>query len=144
MADKDTNIREKSLPQCTRIVVAVYWPGEGYGGGTTCKTMEDARGEVGNLLHRGYGKSGKNPIHIVTKITNKIEIELIDEPKKNPEPKNHHGSTKGWSHFNPDTGMEWSKNHPVESGECTDAADITKMTLGEFRRRYPKDASDAG
>jgi hypothetical protein len=44
--------------------------------------------------------------------------------------------TVGWAHLNPDTGIEWSRNHPVESGECEDAEDIERMTLGQFRQRF--------
>lgn len=39
----------------------------------------------------------------------------------------------GWLFLNPDTGTEWSENHPVESGECDDATDITPATLEVMR-----------
>ena len=45
----------------------------------------------------------------------------------------------GFAYFNEDTGMEWSRNHPVESGEVPDATEIEAMTLGEFRHRWPAD-----
>ena len=45
----------------------------------------------------------------------------------------------GYAFLNEDTGMEWSRDHPVESGECPDAKQIEPMTLAEFRRRFPVD-----
>ena len=42
----------------------------------------------------------------------------------------------GWVHLNPDTGMEWARNHPMESGECDDAEMVEQMTYGEFMRRF--------
>ena len=35
----------------------------------------------------------------------------------------------GWLFLNPDTGTEWSSNHPVQSGEVDDAEDIRPATL---------------
>jgi len=45
-------------------------------------------------------------------------------------------TASGWAYFNPDTGMEWSENHPVNSGECDDAEHIERMTYGAFIRAY--------
>ena len=49
----------------------------------------------------------------------------------------------GYAYFNPDTGMEWRPQHPVQSGECDDAENIKVMTLAEFEIQFPKDAPDA-
>ena len=41
----------------------------------------------------------------------------------------------GWIFFNPDTGIELSDQHPIDSGECPDATRIwpaTAPTLAEF------------
>lgn len=38
---------------------------------------------------------------------------------------------EGWVYFNPDTGSEYARNHPVESGECIDATDVRPSTLME-------------
>lgn len=40
----------------------------------------------------------------------------------------------GWLFFNPDTGTEWSANHPVESGEVDDAENIRPATAEELRQ----------
>lgn len=37
----------------------------------------------------------------------------------------------GWVFWNPDTGEEYSQNHPIESGECDDAEHIRKSTRQE-------------
>lgn len=42
----------------------------------------------------------------------------------------------GFSYFNPDTGMEWSESHPINSGECDDAERVELMTLADFHRQY--------
>lgn len=34
----------------------------------------------------------------------------------------------GWLYHNPDTGLEWSANHPIESGEVDDAEDVMPAT----------------
>lgn len=136
-------LNEKPLDERTSIMVAVYWPGEGYGGGTRCETMEAARGQVQELVRLGYGKPGKHPIRIVTKVTNVTEFELADIGKGRDPSKAPHGRTRGWAYFNPDTGVEWTKNHPVESGECPDATEIKVMTLSEFRRAYPLEVANA-
>lgn len=36
---------------------------------------------------------------------------------------------KGWLYHCPDTGTEWSDNHPLESGEVSDAEDVRPATL---------------
>ena len=36
---------------------------------------------------------------------------------------------KGWLYHCPDTGTEWSDNHPIESGEVPDAKDVRPSTL---------------
>jgi hypothetical protein len=35
----------------------------------------------------------------------------------------------GYLYFNPDTGIEWAPQHPVESGEVHDAEDVRPATL---------------
>ena len=45
----------------------------------------------------------------------------------------------GWSYFNEDTGMEWSRNHPIESGEVPDATEVERMTYEMFRTAYGYD-----
>lgn len=51
----------------------------------------------------------------------------------------------GWAYHNPDTGVEWVHidTHPVRSGECEDATDVRRMTLGGFLRRYPAEDTPA-
>lgn len=49
------------------------------------------------------------------------------EALNNDEPDAAHGFT----YYNPDTGFEWSENHPVESGEVSDATDIQPATYRE-------------
>lgn len=75
-----------------------------------------------------------------TNLLNAVEarqmIVYLMGPAIAPPPR---GNTKGWAHHNPDTGPEWSVNHPVESGECEDATGIVRMTLAKFRRQYPLD-----
>ena len=48
----------------------------------------------------------------------------------------HPGNTRGYGFFNPDTGMEWSLDHPIDSGQVTDAQDVRPMTFSTFRRQY--------
>jgi|SRR5579859_4430901 len=50
------------------------------------------------------------------------------------ENSNDENSSKGYMFHNPDTGWEWSYNHPVLSGECDDATQIVAMTKMEFER----------
>lgn len=38
---------------------------------------------------------------------------------------------EGWVFWNPDSGEEYAPNHPVESGECTDAESVRKSTPQE-------------
>jgi hypothetical protein len=38
----------------------------------------------------------------------------------------HHG----WIFHNPDTGMEWSEDHPIDSGEVPDAEAVQAATAG--------------
>ena len=54
-----------------------------------------------------------------------------------PAPANSQGSLDGsgdrespvgWLFFNPDAGVEFSENHPIESGEVTDAENIREAT----------------
>lgn len=45
----------------------------------------------------------------------------------------------GWAYFNEDTGMEWSRNHPIESGEVPDAMDVERMTYSGFRAKFGYD-----
>lgn len=39
----------------------------------------------------------------------------------------------GWLYLNPDTGVEWSKSHPVESGEVPDAENVREATATELQ-----------
>ena len=39
----------------------------------------------------------------------------------------------GWLYTNPDAGNEWSEQHPRESGECEDAADVFPATLENLK-----------
>ncbi len=39
----------------------------------------------------------------------------------------------GWLYHNPDTGEEWSENHPVESGEVPDAENVRPATATAFQ-----------
>lgn len=50
-----------------------------------------------------------------------------------------HDDEAGWAYFNEDTGMEWSRNHPVESGEVPDAQEVERMTYSGFRAQYGYD-----
>lgn len=47
----------------------------------------------------------------------------------------HAPDEKGWSYFNPDTGPEWTPQHPWRSGECPDAASVTRMTFGRWANK---------
>lgn len=38
----------------------------------------------------------------------------------------------GYLYFNPDTGIEWAPNHPIESGEVPDAQDVRPAGLKEL------------
>lgn len=60
------------------IKVAAYWPGEGYGGGTPCETMEQAVEEAKEYERRGYG-AGNNRIHIVHTVQTITEFEISPE-----------------------------------------------------------------
>ncbi len=46
-------------------------------------------------------------------------------------------SERGWAYFNDGSGIEWSRNHPVRSGEVPDATEILAMTKAQFEKRYP-------
>jgi hypothetical protein len=46
------------------------------------------------------------------------------------------GDVIGYAFHNPDTGMEWSEDHPRESGEVPDAGRCQRMTLTGFREKY--------
>lgn len=54
------------------IIVAPFWPGEGYGGGAKVTSMEEALAEAKQLAKQGYGK-GKSIIHIVRTTRTVIE-----------------------------------------------------------------------
>lgn len=45
----------------------------------------------------------------------------------------------GWAYFNDGSGMEWSRNHPVNSGEVPDAVQIRRMTYEGFRAKFGHD-----
>lgn len=45
----------------------------------------------------------------------------------------------GWLYHNPDTGLEWSEQHPVESGETPDAEDVREATATELHRQMIMD-----
>lgn len=61
-----------------RIEVAAYWPGEGYGGGTPCETMEQAIEAAKEMERMGYG-AGNNRIHIVHTVRTITEFEISPE-----------------------------------------------------------------
>jgi hypothetical protein len=65
---------EMPLPDRTRFTVAVYWPGEGYGGSAYYQTMEAAREHARELIRLGYG-GHKHPIHIITTTTSVLHFE---------------------------------------------------------------------
>lgn len=67
-------LKETKLSPHSDITVAVYWPGEGYGGGEVCKSMEEARNQVDVLRKLGYGKTGKHPIRVVMTTREIIEF----------------------------------------------------------------------
>ena len=57
----------------------------------------------------------------------------VDAALSTPAPRTDGGMTAGEDHFgylfhNPDTGEEWSENHPVESGEVEDAENVRPAT----------------
>jgi hypothetical protein len=60
---------------------------------------------------------------------------MSDEIQASKKP---HGNTVGWYYHNEDSGWEWWLNHPIESGECTDATGIERISLAEFYRRHPE------
>ncbi|MFO1209718.1 MAG: hypothetical protein U1E40_10905 [Amaricoccus sp.] len=47
-----------------RLMVAVYWPNEGYGTARQCETEADALAHAERLQRLGYG-DGKSEIHII-------------------------------------------------------------------------------
>jgi hypothetical protein len=60
------------------IIVAVWWPGEGYGGGTKCRDHAHAVCEVVRLFGMGYGKP-RCPVRIITSSSRVEEFEVTDE-----------------------------------------------------------------
>ena len=48
----------------------------------------------------------------------------------------------GWIFLNPDTGIEWSEQHPVESGEAVDAENVRPATLAELKAQMVSAWSD--
>jgi hypothetical protein len=61
------------------------------------------------------------------------EIEkLYTHPAPNlSDPKLIEGGKHGWVYFNPDSGEEYSPNHPIDSGEYVDAEDVRPATAQE-------------
>lgn len=55
-----------------------------------------------------------------------LEFDWADEPQ-----------TNGYSYHNPDSGWEWSENHPRHSGECEDAEHVRACTWQSWARRNP-------
>lgn len=57
-----------------------------------------------------------------------------------PDPAAETDTSIGWLFFNPDTGIEYSDQHPIHSGECEDARNICPATaqnlLGELRNAW--------
>lgn len=43
--------------------------------------------------------------------------------------------TRGWLFFNPDTGTEWSEDHPHESGEVPDAENVRPATAAALQEQ---------
>lgn len=39
----------------------------------------------------------------------------------------------GWLYHCPDSGLEWSEDHPHESGQCTDATDVRPATVENLK-----------
>jgi hypothetical protein len=75
-----SELKETKLAPHSDIYVAVYWPGEGYGGGSGCKTMEEAHERVEEFRKLGYGESGRHSIRIVRTTREIIEFTLEATP----------------------------------------------------------------
>lgn len=86
--DLPPGLKEVTIPPVTEIMEAIYWPGEGYGGGTRCATMDAAREHVRRSIAMGYGKAGKNPVRIIVTTRQVIEFTVDPWPEKPtaPEP----------------------------------------------------------
>lgn len=61
-------------------------------------------------------------------------------------------SHRGWLYFNPDTGLEYTDSHPIDSGECPDAENILEATESNLKNalfdawdnlRYEKERREA-
>ncbi|CAH2606484.1 conserved protein of unknown function (plasmid) [Rhodovastum atsumiense] len=65
-----------------------------------------------------------------------VERSLIDRRETNMGLCGYSGNTRGYSFYNPDTGTEWSREHPIESGQCDDATDIRPMRFSTWRRQF--------
>ena len=61
----------------TYYMVAVYWPGQGYGGATICDSLEHAQAKAEKDKKSGYGRK-KNPIHIIKRTKDEV-IEVHDK-----------------------------------------------------------------
>lgn len=63
----------------TTIKEAVWWPGDGYGGATPCRTLDEAKERARETLKLGYGQNPKkNVVHIVETTTRIIEVSIGD------------------------------------------------------------------
>jgi hypothetical protein len=62
------------------IMEAVYWPQEGsYGGGTSCKTREEALDRARGTMKLGYGiDPAKHVVHIVETRRRVVVVSLAD------------------------------------------------------------------
>lgn len=60
----------------TTIKEAVYWPGEGYGGSTSCMSMDEAKQRARETLKGGYGRNGKSVVHIIETTTRVVEVSI--------------------------------------------------------------------
>lgn len=84
-----------------------------------------------NMLRGGIAKL--TPAQIGHLYRGEEAEEVIREVRRqNPPPVPQEGAgepAKGWLYHCPDTGTEWSDNHPIESGEVPDAKDVRPSTL---------------
>jgi hypothetical protein len=80
---------EEKVETDHRIVVVHWWPGEGYGCGERCETMEQARNLAAKNSHDAAGTNGKAIIRIIetTTVTTTVPYPPgskpeLEQPKK--------------------------------------------------------------
>lgn len=62
-------------------LVAVYWPGLGYGCATRANDIEHARKLAQDDLKLGYGQVGKSEVHIILHTPDEV-VEKFTQPRR--------------------------------------------------------------